>query len=170
MEELQRLQSERLKRLLAEQGITQKELAKKLGASATSVNHWVHGKVHMNDYNASLIHELYPDYSAEWLRGYSNYPNDKEERLERRSEQWRKSFLLIDCFDGLMKLNGVEFELVETTKLDENGEPYDFGGYVVVSKDEKSLSVSAEQWDALQKEVLGYVGFRIDQLLERGCW
>ena len=52
----------------------------------------------------------------------------------------------------------------------ENGEPYDFGGYVVVSKDEKSLSVSAEQWDALQKEVLGYVGFRIDQLLERGCW
>lgn len=178
MEELQRLQSARLKRLLDEQGISQKDLAEKLGVSPTSINHWVNGKVHMNDYNASLIHGHFPEYSAEWLRGYSDYPN----RQSEINAQVAKEFGISQCVERLAMNRGFqvssfgEFDpkAVDMDKWREDWPNVDRSGFEYFERLEdvngRVVKLTAEQWNAFVDEVGGYIEMRINSMIGRGAW
>lgn len=182
MEELQQLQSVRLKRLLDEQNITQKELAVKLKVSPTSVNHWVNGKVHMNDYNASLINKEYPAYSPEYLRGYADYPNESEAMRAAQSKRTERFFAELDCVEGLLKLNGATVEYF--SELSENEDEWTIeledgekltttihsDDYARITQGERSLVLSMEQWRFFRSDVRKYVNMRLDSMFERGGW
>lgn len=181
MEDLQQLQSERLKRLLAEQNISQKDLAEKLGVSPTSVNHWVNGKVHMNDYNASLIHDVYPEYSVEYLRGYSEYPNETEAMRDRLRRHDERFFTELGCIENLLKLSGVTVEYFSQLSDDESewvivadGETFTtsvhFNEFAKLARDEQTLVLTMAQWRAFRAEISQYMNMRLDSMFERGCW
>ena len=182
MEELQQLQAERLNRLLVEQNISQKDLAERIKVSPTSVNHWVNGKVHMNDYNASLIHDAYPQYSAEWLRGYSEYPNEIEAIRANKEKSLERFFDELDCVEGLLKLNGAT--VTYFSKLSENtdewtiefdnGEKYTTtihsDDFAKITQGERSLILTMEQWRCFRSEIRRYMNMRLDSMFERGGW
>lgn len=172
MEELQRLQSIRLKLLMKEQGITQKWLAEKFGFSETSVSHWVNGKVHMNDYNAKLISSEFPDYSPEYLRGYSEYRNI--EQAERRTESLQQSIKRqnADAVELLAENSGFQVDFVSIAE--EYGPDYPFRtdddfGYKI-GLGEKSIPMTAEDFGKFADEVSAYVAMRLSLMLERGCY
>lgn len=72
---LHRIQSERVKRLLDDLGITQSELARQIGCSPAAVSQWATGKRGMRMDSAQLIEDRYPLYSAEWLTGQTDHQN-----------------------------------------------------------------------------------------------
>lgn len=73
--DLHRIQSERVKRMLSDLGISQSELARQIGCSTAAVNQWVTGKRGMRMDSAQLIEDRYPLYSAEWLTGQTDHQN-----------------------------------------------------------------------------------------------
>ena len=181
MQELQQLQSMRLKRLLADQNTSQKELAEKLGVSPTSVNHWVNGKVHMNDYNARLIHDAYPEYSVEFLRGYSEYPNETEAMRDRRKRHDERFFTELDCVETLLKLGGVTVEYFSQLSDDESevtivadGETFTtsvhFNEFAKLARGGQTIVLTMAQWRAFRTEIGQYMNMRLDSMFERGCW
>lgn len=181
MEELQQLQSARLKRLLTDQNIYQKDLAEMLGVSPTSVNHWVNGKVHMSDYNASLIHDAYPEYSVEYLRGYSEYPNETEAMRDRQKRHGERFFTELECIESLLKLGGVSVEYFSQASDDESeytiiadGVPFTtdvrFNEFARLSRDGQSVVLTMAQWRAFRAEISQYMNLRIDSMFERGAW
>lgn len=162
MEELQQLQSARLKLLLVEQNITQKELAERLQVSPTSVNHWVNGKVHMNDYNARLISSAYPEYSPEYLRGYSEYRNIEVETKKRNMLAAGRVYYKIDSVQILATLtNGAE---VQSMSLGDNPTQ------IVLEHDNKLIKPSFFEWNEFADEICDYIEMRINRKIERGRW
>ena len=68
-----RIQAERVKRLLADLGISASELAREIGCSPAAVSQWATGKRLMRPDSARLIEGRYPLYSSEWLLGKTDY-------------------------------------------------------------------------------------------------
>lgn len=162
MEELQQLQSARLKLLLIEQTTTQKELAERIGVSPTSVNHWVNGKVHMNDYNARLIHDAYPEYSVEYLRGYSEYRNSETEKRMQSVNVAGRNYRKIDCVQMLATLtNGAE---IQSMSLGDNP------AQITLEHNGKSITPTFWDWNEFADEVCDYIKMRINRKIERGRW
>ena len=164
MEELQQLQAARLKRLIETEGIDQKTLAKKLGVSTTSVNHWVNGKVHMNDYNAQLISNLFPGYSPEYLRGYAEYP---DVRTQMVAEEWKRIHTQ-DAINGavsdLVKHAGFEWGAVEFLQPVEGFTLY----HLTRLSDGTVCEISQGQFDDCSNEICAYVEMRLNLMIERG--
>ena len=73
--DLHRIQSERVKRLLDDLGISASELARQIGCSPAAVSQWASGKRLMRMDSAQLIEDRYPLYSAEWLTGQTDHQN-----------------------------------------------------------------------------------------------
>lgn len=73
--DIHRIQSERVKRLLKELGISASELARRIGCSPAAVSQWASGKRLMRRWSADQIEEHYPQYSAEWLTGQTDQQN-----------------------------------------------------------------------------------------------
>lgn len=182
MKELQHLQSERLKRLLIERNTTQKELAEKLEVSPTSVNHWVNGKVHMNDYNANLIHAVYPEYSVEYLRGYSEYPNRQCEEAAIARKAALKEITTSQCVEHLAASRGFRAKGIGYFDPAEYGELVKDcwqpitklksveGVERIENGNGEALELSDEQWSYFVDEIGGYIEMRLGQMIERGCW
>lgn len=166
MEELQRLQSERLQRLCAEHGISQKELAKQLKVSPTSVNHWFNGKVHMSDYNARLICELYPDYSPEYLRGYAEYPNGKAQLIAENWSRIHEQRSVGAAVGVLIAHAGFEFTGFKDFQPDVEGFALQ---QLTRLEDGASLEIPQGQLDDFNNEVCAYVGMRLNLMFGKGC-
>ena len=168
MEELQQLQAVRLKRLLDDQNISQKDLAEMLKVSPTSVNHWVNGKVHMNDYNARLICEKYPEYSPDYLRGYSDYQNAKAEESARAFVQ----FSIENHVEKIALSRGFEAQLIMQFSQPENSERPEYCGFykVIRNSQNETLRIPDEIWSAFVDEVCDYVEMRLNQMMKRGAW
>ena len=162
MEELQQLQSTRLKLLLVEQNITQKDLAEKIEVSPTSVNHWVNGKVHMNDDSARLISSEYPEYSPEYLRGYSEYRNSETEKKMQGVNVAGRNYRKIDCVMMLATLpNGADMQSLSLG---------DAPGRITLEHDGKSITPTFWDWNEFANEVCDYIEMRINRKIERGRW
>lgn len=73
--DLHRIQSERVKSLLSDLGISASELARRIGCSPAAVSQWASGKRLMRMDSAQLIEDRYPLYSAEWLTGQTDHQN-----------------------------------------------------------------------------------------------
>lgn len=164
MEELQQLQAARLKRLIEAEGTDQKTLAKKLGVSATSVNHWVNGKVHMNDYNARLISNLYPGYSPEYLRGYAEYPNGTTQLLAETRNDMRTQQSINGAVSELVKHSGFEWGTVKHLQPVEGFTLYQ----LTRLSDGTVCEIAQGQFDDFSNEIRAYVEMRLNLMIERG--
>lgn len=166
-------QAEHLKRVfddLKKQGISQAKVAELINVTTVSISNWKAGRQGIDPSNAKAISKEFPQYSAEYLLGYTDYANKDEEKRADLKQNFLDAYQMIDCVNSLAMLNGVtKLEaLHEHHSLDEDfdGDSY----FVEVTRDGRTLRITEEQWETFQKEVCNYVGFRLDQIFERGCW
>lgn len=75
MTDMREKQSERIRLMLSELGISASELARQIGCTPAAVCQWTSGKRLMRTSSAELIEKKYPLYSADWLTGKSDHQN-----------------------------------------------------------------------------------------------
>lgn len=71
--EINKIRGERLRQLLSERGIDQKDLADKIGYTAEHISYVVNGKRNLTEDAARSIVNLFPPTRFEWLMGYDDY-------------------------------------------------------------------------------------------------
>ena len=88
--EIHPVRAENVKKLLKREGITQKELAEKIGYSQQNISKIVQKKQPLTEEAAKLMIEAFPEkkYRIQWLLGYDEHMtlNDLEKDLISRSD------------------------------------------------------------------------------------
>lgn len=64
---------ERLKQIIREQGIKQTKLSEETGISQQAISAMVRGKANVTETTAEIMAEKFPQYSVEWLLGFTDY-------------------------------------------------------------------------------------------------
>lgn len=72
-DETKKLRGQRLKELMQEQGLTQKELAERIGKAQNTVSRLINGKHELTEVLANIIAEAFPPYNSRWLLGESRH-------------------------------------------------------------------------------------------------
>lgn len=84
---LNTLPGERLKRLISENGYTQKEFAEKMGYTAQHLSLIVTGKRNLTDEAAQRVIEIFPHVRIEWLKGYDDDRTQEDQSRKRANLQ-----------------------------------------------------------------------------------
>lgn len=106
-------QADHLKKIISDQGITKGELAYVGGVSPQSVSAWMSGASAMRDYSAYRIHEKWPEYPIEWIRGFTEAKNPEEltaEKMKQAASIGEMKNALGNC---LLSLAGWSFDTYE---------------------------------------------------------
>lgn len=169
--EIKPLRGLRVKQLCTELDITQAKLAEKTGISVQGISGMVNGKVNVTETSANAIHEAYPQYSFEWIMGYSEHKNEWDMFVTTLSKAKQEGAMLeagiklfADCngftitnpFNGLPKTQSVEIGITAIKK-----------GYLI-SKEGKSINLSVEDMNHLINDISDYVEYRLDRYIKKG--
>lgn len=175
---------ERLKQIIDETGISQKQLWKKTGLSQQAISAMVRGNANVTETTAKLVTGLFPQYSVDWLMGSSDYKNESH-----FASQWLKGAvkaenLLLAGLSSFASLSGYEItppKLTATITTEEGlsmpltAENCDdlskatltmVSGYVI-SKDGQSVELNPEEMDAFENEVCDFVEFKLKHLFKQ---
>lgn len=142
---------------------------------------WQTGK-EMTRVKAEEIHKAFPQYSVDWLRGYSEYPNRQcEEKANARKDAF-KHLTVGQCIERLAASRGFRAEGIGRFDPAEYGELVKDGWQPMtklksvegVERIENGngevLELSDEQWSYFVDEIGGYIEMRLGQMFERGAW
>ena len=166
-------QAAHINEVLVEQKKTQEAFANLIGCSPVSVNHWRNGKKPISERCARKINAVYPQYPVDWLRGFTEARSDSEQ-LEIEWLEARNDYMNLEKSVLILATVGNGFEVAspfsdESFEGDRYWESF-FSNNLEFSKDGQAVTLSASEVSALVDEVSGYVGMRIDLMLERGHW
>lgn len=158
-----------LLRDLKRRGITQREFAERVGVSTTAVSEWKNGHTRVSTYNARQICAAFPEYSIDFVQGRSPYRNDAEqianEAYVNKVLEERHAYP-VDMTGWatyeFMRANG--YAMLPCGDLGTGRKAYK------VCKDGAVVVLTAAQLSALEAETCAYVGMRLSQIFERGCW
>ena len=174
---------ERLKQIIDETGISQKQLWKKTGLSQQAISAMVRGNANVTETTAKLVTGLFPQYSVDWLMGSSDYKNESH-----FASQWLKGAvkaenLLLAGLSSFASLSGYEItppKLTATITTEEGlsmpltAENCDdlskatltmVSGYVI-SKGEQSAELSPEEMERFESECCDFVSLKLQHLLQ----
>lgn len=179
-------QARNIKLLLKRESIKQTQLAKMLGVSTVSVSRWTNGQTAISADNVEQIRKLFPDYSFEFLKGSSEYPNEREEAFMRNANSDAymqkcsdslESFIANCCFCSIEKIDASELNslLDRYWGGQKDALPFDVQGDHQLPRfrffrNGKSLTLDGKQWDAFVDEVVSYVDMRLTGAMNRGYW
>ena len=76
--EIKGLRCKRLKEIIEREGVKQNQLSEETGISQQSISAMVQGKANVTETTAEIIVKRFPEYSIEWLLGFSDYKNNAE--------------------------------------------------------------------------------------------
>lgn len=185
MSELKSQQAKNLKFIFANEGISQKEFAKKIGVSVATVSKWAKGHTVISNRHVEKIHQEYPDYSVEYLRGESEFFNPDEEAFNNAMAA-AEEMLDVETFVNKYCLCSIErFSLGETYSIlfknpesleianDEVGTLRPKDGtfpYARISRNGKQLVITDDDWGAFVSELSSYIDMRLTHAINRGRW
>ena len=178
MEDLKPIQARHLKHLLTSEGISHTTLANTIEVSTVTVSRWVNAKTAISQHNAGVIHSKYPNYSIEYLLGYSEYRNDGDKAKAEVVTQYRveQSVERLALNRGFQTQALGSFEIEEYNELTKDGyRPLTELENVqyferIENADGEVLTLTAEQWSNFCDEVSSYIEMRLGKMFERGCW
>lgn len=184
MVDIKKKQAEHLRIVLSELDLTYDEFAATISAkrkgtlklSKTTVYNWARGRTEMAKAKAEEIHRCFPQYSVEYLRGYSDYPNEKAKRDAEHNQKLTDFLSELDCIERLLSLDGYSIEYLsspepsEIIALEDGSDLIIRDEYARISNGEKSATLTIEQWRAFRQEIRAYLNMRIGSMLERGAW
>lgn len=175
---------ERLKQIISETGISQKELRKKTGVSQQAISAMVRGNANVTETTAKLVTGLFPQYSVDWLMGNSDYKNESHFVSELLRDAAKSNRLLSAGLSAFASLSGYEItppKLTATITTEEGlsmpltAENCDdlskatltmIAGYVISNKDGQSAELSPEEMERFESECCDFVSLKLQHLLQ----
>lgn len=91
--------ADNVKKLLEREGITQKELGKRIGHTQQNVCNIINMKTALTEETAGDITRAFPRFRKEWLLGYDEYPTHEEwaDAIQNRKD------VTADCMWGVIE-------------------------------------------------------------------
>lgn len=162
---------ERLKELIRETGIKQNQLAADTKISQQAISAMVQGKANVTETTAQLISEKFPQYSVEWLMGFSDYKNNAEQFCDTISRAQEKADLLLRGLSTFAQLTDYQIKLplppsVGGRVFVEDAITAIKEGYAISHGDE-SIQMSLEEMNTFENEILDLVELHLKHLFRR---
>ena len=159
--EYTKIMAVRLKELLKDQELTQKELAEKLYTSQQTISKAVTGKQYTRA-TAEAIQKLYPQYQLGWLLGTTDCKTESEERSFWKSadESCRR-----ERYDALLSLiNGTNYDLDDGSFWREQS-----ARLLLKKKRSKAqaIEVNMEWLQELEEEVKALITFQCERAIRK---
>lgn len=158
----------RLKFLLKERNVTQKDLAARLGYEPQHISNIVRGNRRLTgDFADRLTRDIFPDVRPEWLLCRDNFKTEaeKEAAAKRTWEEGQEATRLYNqafhCFiDGIEDISGYGLQSQGADSL--------LGEYIVVTdKNGKAVgAVPAEAFDQMRDELEHYASYLVNLLVK----
>lgn len=182
------IRGERLKILLSEKGISQKDLAEKIGYTKEHVSYIVNGRRNLTADAAELIVKLFSPVRFEWLMGYDDFKTNADFEsapLKKMiSEICDKRIL----FSALLFSLGYDKSVLDHSKHADltfsdikNMGPIDIADHIVemshdldkieyqLTKNGKEIGrCSVYEYESLIDDVFDFLEFKIRKICERG--
>ena len=169
MPDLNQREADNLKTLLTEKEIDKKKLAEIADVSLQSVYAWLRG-TQMNRDKAERINREYPEYSVEWILGYTKYKSEDMRLWELFLETGFRNDYLVKLTTKLLNARGFEtIKREEDPELEWFQQEAERGSYRI-SRDEKSIVLTNKQCIYLAHEIADYAEMRVNAMFERGGW
>lgn len=158
---------QRLKLLLKERNITQKDLAARLGYEPQHISNIVRGNRRLNgDIADRITREIFPDVRPEWLLCRDDFKTQAEKELAAKAE-WETGQEIARLYDKAFRLfiDGIEDK--SGFGLHSQGVDSLIGEYIVVTdKTGKAVgAVPAEAFDQLREELEHYASYLVNLLV-----
>lgn len=159
---------QRLKLLLKERNITQKDLAARLGYEPQHISNIVRGNRRLNgDIADRITREIFPGVRPEWLLCRDDFKTQAEKELAAKAE-WETGQETARLYDKAFRLfiDGIEDK--SGFGLHSQGVDSLIGEYIVVTdKTGKAVgAVPAEAFDQLRDELEHYASYLVNLLVK----
>lgn len=159
---------QRLKLLLKERNVTQKDLAARLGYEPQHISNIVRGNRRLTgDFADRLTRELFPDIRANWLLCRDDFKTQVEKELAAKAE-WEAGQETARLHDNAFRLfiDGIEDK--SGVGLHSQGVDSLIGEYIVVT-DKTGKAVGAvpdEAFDKMREELEHYASYLVNLLVK----
>lgn len=166
--EVNRECGQRLKLLLKERNITQKDLAVRLGYEPQHISNIVRGNRRLTgDIADRITSEIFPDVRPDWLLCRDNFKTQAEKELAAKAE-WEAGQETARLYDKAFRLfiDGIEDK--SGVGLHSQGVDSLIGEYIVVTdKTGKAVgAVPAEAFDKMREELEHYASYLVNLLVK----
>lgn len=169
--EINPIRGERLKMLLIENGVDQKELAEKIGYTKEHISYIINGRRNLTEDAAQAIIKLFPGTRIEWLMGYDEFKTNHE-------KNWKPFVDLInngrDESDRLTRGLAYFLSLSDYKIIYNDENPTTLEKFIekhtkkiaILKHGEREVYLSPFDLNDLEYEILGYIELRLKFLLE----
>lgn len=159
----------RLKQVIDETGIKQNQLAADTGISQQSISAMVQEKANVTDTTVEIIVKRFPQYSAEWLLGYSDYKNNSERFAAVVSQTQDECDLLLTGLYAFSKLADykIESNLSTSEKVYVEDMLKAIRDTYTITHDGASIQLSIDEMNNFENEVLDLVELQLKHLFNR---
>lgn len=193
VQEINPVCGKRIKELMTDNNLKQKEFAQILGYTEQHISALVQGKRHLSDQAAIAIAKKFPPVRYEWLMGYDDFKNPETAKYGPLILKFANNKAKQDAFDAYLKSYGFYFEM-EMPALPWNDEemakltneeffqelannPQKIASalecalserkyYLKSTSGEILLKCSEEQKDRFSDDIADYLEFRINKLIK----
>ena len=167
--EIKGLRCKRLKEIIEREVVKQNQLSEETGISQQSISAMVQGKANVTETTAEIIVKRFPEYSIEWLLGFSDYKNNAEKFRAVISQAQHEGDLLLTGLSAFAQLANYQIDVTSPMKEIDTVEAalkMIVGGYTI-SHDGVSIKLSLEEMNAFENEVCDFVELQLKHLFKR---
>lgn len=162
---------ERLKQIIKEQGIKQTELSEETGISQQAISAMVQGKANVTETTAEIMVEKFPQYSVEWLLGFTDYKNNAEEFGMTVSQMQHEGYLLLKGLSSFAQIANYQIKSCSPVStcgkiVIEDALKAVREGYII-SHNNVSIQLSIEEMNIFENEVCDFVELQLKHLFKR---
>lgn len=163
----------RLKQILVETDTSQKQLHEMTNISQQAISAMIKKYANVTETTAKLVTDLFPNYSFEWLMGYTDYKNNSEKFAAVISKAQNEGDLLLHGLTAFAKLCGYQIGLSSPAyKLGEEPVPVEKvlkmvrDGYTI-QKDGQTVRLSLDEMNLFENEVCDFVELKLKHLFKQ---
>lgn len=167
--EINDLKCKRLKEIIESEGVKQNQLSKETGISQQAISAMVQGKANVTETTAEIIVKRFPQYSIEWLLGFSDYKNSTEKNSAVISQAQHEGDLLLTGLSAFAQL--AQYQIKVTSPMQKIGTVEEtlnmlMDGYTI-SHDGASIKLSLEEMNVFENEAFDFVELQLKHLFKR---
>lgn len=167
--EINDLRCKRLKEIIESERVKQNQLSKETGISQQAISTMVQGKANVTETTAEIIVKRFPQYSIEWLLGFSDYKNSTEKYSAVISQAQHEGDLFLTGLSAFAQL--AHYQIMATSPMQKSGTVEDtlnmlMDGYTI-SHDDASIKLSLEEMNVFENEVFDFVELQLKHLFKR---
>ena len=155
----------RLKEVCEQCDIRQAELAKRIFISQQTISKIINGKATLTRQTALKISEIFPQYSAEWILGLSDYKSDSDHMSQLIRNAAKTSDFLFTGLSAFAQLSGYRISGPQLITNCDDATLKLAKGYEI-RKDCKLVELSPDEFRQFENEICEIVELKFKHLFQ----